>query len=173
MKYALLLPISLLALHSCSTSSSSVPINGDLVSGVLNGDLVDEYAFSSSDPARITVPILKAPDLEAKFGKANYAVMADGSYAARHSIGGGRYFTIVGTSRPAKRFSYDVHGTLVMMGKPNGYYVTGNEDPEITTKPMVLRAPDGKSATYVLIHGGRQGQDDGQSLARDIPRLAW
>lgn len=138
-----------------------------MVSGVLAGDLVDENAYASKDPSRISLPILRAP------GKPDYFVMADGSYAARYSYEGGRYLTIIGTPRPAREHSYPPVGMVSIMGRTTGYNVTGNEDPEITSKAVRLHAADGRSANYVIIHGGTTGNVTGSSLANSLPRLSW
>ncbi len=175
MKHTLLLSAAVLALHSCANvaAPSASGTTPDLVAGVLSGDLVDENAYASKDPARISVPILRAPDLEAKNGKPEYSVMADGSYVAYHQLPGGRYLRIVGTPRPPKKLGYDAHGPLTLMGRDIGYFTTGNEDPEITSESTVMKAPDGRSATYVVIHGGLTGRVTEKSLSDDLPRLSW
>ena len=174
MKHTIPLSAALLALHSCANvAAPSARTGPDLVAGVLAGDLVDESAYASKDPARISVPVLRAPELEAKYGKPEYFIMADGSYSARHRLPGDRYFKIIGTPRPPRKLGYDPHGPLTIMGRTNGFYTTGNEDPEITSKATVLTAPDGRSATYVVIHGGRTGSVSEKSLSTNLPRLSW
>jgi hypothetical protein len=175
MKLTILLSAALFALHSCTNvaAPSATGSTTDLVAGVLAGELVDENAYASKDPARISVPILRAPDLEAKYGKPEYSVMADGSYAANHRLPGGSYLRIVGTPRPPKKLPYDAHGPLTLMGRHIGFFTTGNEDPEITSESIVMRAPDGRSATYVVTHGGRTGSVTEMSLSRGLPRLSW
>lgn len=174
MKSTLLPSAALLALYSCAPVRTSPGVPGvDMVAGVLAGDLVDWNTYASKDPARISVPILHAPDLEAKHGKPDYIVMKDGSYAATHRLPGDRYFTIVGTPRPPRKFAYGPHGTLTLLGRKIGYQTTGNEDPEITSNATVFTAPDGRSATYVIIHGGRTDSVGGKSLSGNLPRLSW
>lgn len=174
MKYTILLSAALFTLHSCSSvTPPPTPSAPDMVAGILANDLVDENAYASKDPSRISVPILRAPDLEVKNGKPDYSVMGDGSYAARYQEDRGRYFTIVGTPRPAKEFSYGVRGTMTVMGHITGYYSTGNEDPEITSKATTLRATDGRSATYLIIRGGPTGTGGEKSLSSNLPRLSW
>lgn len=173
MKHALLLPAALFLLHSCGNVTSSTAQGGpDLVDNVLAGDLVDENAFVSKDPGRISVPILYAPDLEAKYGRPSYSVMKDGSYFAHYDLGGGHYFDIIGTSRSAKASGHRPNGTVSIMGKSTGFFYTGNEDPEITTQPVKLRTPNGREATYIFRHGEIALKHKVKSLT-ELPRLSW
>jgi hypothetical protein len=172
---AICLPVLILA--SCATkpvaSQPSSEEQGDMVDHILTYTVAMDPPPSSDNPAAITVPILRAPGLEAKYGKPKYDVMRDGSYIARYKWGKSVYLGILGTPRPGTTFGYDTRGTIDFMGSRHGYYVTGNEDPEITSKITRLTAPDGRSANYLVVFGGDRDDISIKGLEATVPKFGW
>lgn len=147
---ALLFPCVLFV--SCATETAKPTAHptetSDLVDAIIGSDLGDYTVVYPSDLSRIKVPILKASGL----GKPTYSVMGDGSYVARYDFGK-KYVYVMGTSRPAKTFSYPPEGSFRFLNQSTGYYGTGNEDPEYTSAVTSLTAPDGRTANYAVVYG--------------------
>ena len=78
--------------------------------------------------------------------------MEDGSYLAAYRQGK-KYIHIMGTKRPAVTFPYPPIGTVRILNQTVGYYGTGNEDPEYTSKVTPFTAPDGRTANYAIVYG--------------------
>jgi hypothetical protein len=166
------------ALAACApTGTTSAPSpspieQGDAVDHVLSGTLAMDPISSPTGTSGITVPILRAPALEAKYGKPKYHVMSDGSYQARYDWGQ-MYLKIVGTQRPPVPKDYDTDSSFDLLGKTQGAYGTGNEDPEFTSKAARLTAPDGRSANYIIIYGGNRDHITQQGLLKSVPKFSW
>lgn len=145
-----LLPFLLLA--SCATKAtrpSPAPVEvNDLADGIIKNELADYSVTYPSDISAIKVPILKASG----YGNPKYSVMDDGSYLATYRQGK-KYLHILGTQRPPVTFSYPPIGTIRLLNQTVGYYGTGNEDPEYTSKVTSFTAPDGRTANYAIVYG--------------------
>lgn len=144
-----------------------------MVGNVLARTLAMDPPAFSSDPRAIKVPILRAPALEAKYGTPRYHVMQDGSYLAHYEWGKSMYLKIVGTQRPGSIPAYATDGSFDLMGKQQGSYGTGNEDPEFTSKITRLTAPDGRSANYVIVFGGKRDDIGQAGLSAAVPKFGW
>lgn len=149
---SILLPACMLSI-GCASKPLSPPGRNDVVHELTHNDLADESFPYPSDISAIKVPILRAPDLEAKYGKPTYSVMSDGSYVATH-LWDSKYLQIVGTPRPPVTFGYKPGGTFRLFGKSVGYYPTGNEETEYRSHLTSFTAPDGRTANYSIVYGG-------------------
>lgn len=125
--------------------------------------------------AQITVPFLHSPEMERRCGKPRLTVVADGSYVLRyqHPTNRSEFLEIVGTRRPVPPIrdasgNPSRLGTIEVLGQRVPYYVAGNEDPEILTPGLVLTAPGGKKANYVIHAGGKETW-----AKKQIPKLSW
>ncbi|BCU75858.1 hypothetical protein [Luteolibacter sp. LG18] len=157
-----LLPLAVLPLF-LSHCAPTVPAEADEVAQRFTSGIRADNEPPAPDTSGIRVPILRA----SAWGAPRYTVMKDGSYIARYKHGTDT-LDIVGTSRPVKRESFDYPGTVTVMGRQLATYDSGNEDPELTTEPFSLTAPDGRTATYCLVLGGAQG-----GLAKRVPVVGW
>lgn len=126
--------------------------------------------------ADLTVPFLSAPALEKRWDRPVLTVVRDGSYVLRYANpkNAGEFVKIVGTNRAipvirnsAGRPAYDA-GTVRIVRTPAPFFRSGNEDPEIMTSGLRLKAPDGRSASYVIRAGGSKAV-----IERNLAAIAW
>lgn len=137
------------------------PAPPDSIASQFTADLLME-AIGGGDVSKISVPILRAPG----WGQPKYEVAADGSYIATYNKGKD-YAQITGTPRTIKPTGFSSDGSLSVLGKSAPYFATGNEDPEYRTEPVILTAPDGRTATYSVLFGGPKG------VKNRAPKVAW
>lgn len=164
LKILRLLP--LVFLTHCGVAPSAAP--NDDVTRQLGGDLFVKESPETSDTSGITVPILRAPALETRYGKPKYHVMADGSYIS-HLNAGPQNLTITGTARPVSKKGFSQPGdTSIVLGQTVGHYDSGNDTGAITTDPVRLTAPDGRSANYVIFV-----ENNSEAKKPAVPKLGW
>jgi len=156
-----LLPLVVLPwfLSQCATT----PREEDEVTQRFSTGVRADNEKGTADTTGIRVPILRAP----AWGQPRYTVMKDGSYIARYR-NGNDYLEIVGTSRAVKRNPFDYPGSITVMGRQVAFYDSGNEEPELSTEPFALTAPDGRAATYCLVFGGSKA-----GIAKRVPVIGW
>ncbi|MGC4015021.1 MAG: hypothetical protein QM755_10985 [Luteolibacter sp.] len=159
--------LPLLALPLVLSQCATTPAEEDEVAQRFSTGIHADNEPPAPDTSGIRVPILRAPAWEARFGKPRYTVMKDGSYIARYRDGQD-YLEIVGTQRPVKKNSFAYPGSLQAMGRKVEYYDSGNEEPELTTEPITLTAPDGRTANYCLVFGGSK-----PGIAKRVPAIGW
>ena len=153
-------------LTGCAASLVSGPV--DDVSRQINGDLYEKSSPAVSTTTGIKVPILRSPELEAWYGKPTYHIMADGSYISCINAGA-RSLTITGTNRQVSESGLSRPGdTVTILGRKIGYHDSSNDTGAITTDPIRLTAPDGKSATYVVTV-----ENNTDSTLPNLPLLGW
>ncbi len=135
----------------------------------VDGLLTQNVSAVSTDITKTNLPILRAIGA----GAPEYAIMADGSYVASYRYGKSRYFKIIGTRRSLPAKGYPPHSTMKIMNQVIPSYGTGNEDPEYTSRDTVFEAPDGRSATFLFIHGGNRDFNSGKQIENDLPKVSW
>ena len=164
MKILRLLPLAFLT-HCAAPSNTTL---NDDVTRQLSGDLFVKESPALNTTSGITVPILRAPELESKYGKPQYHVMADGSYIS-HLNAGEQNLTITGTARPVSKKGFSQPGdTSMILGQSVGNYNTGNDTGAITTDPVRLTAPDGRAANYVI-----SVENNSDTKKPVLPKLDW
>lgn len=156
-----LLPLAVLpfVLSQCATK----PAEEDEVTQRFSTGVRADNDKGTTDTSGVRVPILRAPT----WGQPRYTIMKDGSYIARYQHGTD-YLEIVGTSRAVKRNSFDYPGAVTVMGRKVASYDSGNEEPELSTEPITLTAPDGRTATYCIVFGGSK-----PDIGKRVPVIGW
>ncbi len=149
----------------------------DAVDEALQPGAYEERAAAGT-VAQLTVPFLRSPALERLWGPPRLIVVSDGSYvlvyrSPKIKDGVDRYFKIVGTRRPIpvitdNRGRPERDGSTFVLGQRVKYFGMGNETPAWQSDALLLVAPDGRRANYVLIYAGRRPWP-----GKFFPPVAW
>jgi len=159
--------------HNPAKTSTLVSHTADDVDHTLEVGMYMMEAPLQSEPAGISVPLLKTSEAHARQWDVSYRVMKDGSYIAYYKNvkrpDENDYLTIVGTSRPLRpQPGWTHNGIWRILGRDETIYGTGNWTMEFRTGTFELTAPDGRKATYMAIFGGPKGNPKTR-----LPNLCW
>jgi len=119
----------------------------------------------------------KSAELESRWGKPEGPFRSMAWYATKRYKDPKipeRYVEVayVGQQQPRETRNHDdtraVDGRLQVMGQTVDFYSSGNEIAEISTHPVLLKAPSGWSGWFVFIYSPKE-----YHKGRNLPEFSW